>query len=158
MAPPAQSGRNEYHCLPVAPLLRGADGAARRPYPSRFPTANERNLPAGSRRSQRRHACNASVAGLEMPSLMSKLTDVRVVGTRLYFIAVRTRVPLKFGIEVTTSVTVARAGVRVADRRGRVAEGWGETPLSVQWVWPGGLPYEARHATLKDFSALLARA
>ena len=93
-----------------------------------------------------------------MPALMNKPTDIRVVGTRLYFMAVRTRVPLKFGIEVTTSVTVARAGVRVADRRGRVAEGWGETPLSVQWVWPGALPYEARHATLKDFSVLLAKA
>jgi len=89
---------------------------------------------------------------------MSKPTDIRVVGTRLHFIAVRTRVPLKFGPEVTTSVTVARARVRVADRRGRVAEGWGETPLSVQWVWPGALPYEARHATLKDFSARLAEA
>jgi L-alanine-DL-glutamate epimerase-like enolase superfamily enzyme len=93
-----------------------------------------------------------------MPPFMSKPTDIRVVGTRLHFIAVRTRVPLKFGPEVTTSVTVARACVRVVDRRGRHAEGWGETPLSVQWVWPGTLPYEARHATLKDFSVRLAGA
>jgi L-alanine-DL-glutamate epimerase-like enolase superfamily enzyme len=92
-----------------------------------------------------------------MRPLMSKPTDIRVVGTRLHFIPVRTRVPLKFGPEVTTSVTVARACVRVADRRGRLADGWGETPLSVQWVWPGALPYEARHATLKDFSARLAK-
>lgn len=93
-----------------------------------------------------------------MPPLMSKPTDIRVVATRLHFIPVRTRVPLKFGPEVTTSVTVARACVRVADRRGRLAEGWGETPLSVQWVWPGALPYEARHAALKDFSTRVAKA
>ena len=41
-----------------------------------------------------------------MPPLMSKSTDIRIIGTRLYFIAVRTRVPLKFGPEVTTSVTI----------------------------------------------------
>ena len=89
---------------------------------------------------------------------MSKPTDIRVLGTRLHFIPVRTRVPLKFGAEVTTSVTVARACVRVADRRGRVAEGWGETPLSVQWVWPGGLPYETRHTALREFCVRLAEA
>ena len=89
---------------------------------------------------------------------MSKPTDIRVLGARLYFIPVRTRVPLKFGTEVTTSVTLARACVRVIDRRGRVAEGWGETPLSVQWVWPGTLPYETRHAALREFCIRLAEA
>ncbi len=89
---------------------------------------------------------------------MNKPTDVRVLGARLYFLPVRNRVPLKFGTEVTTSVTVARACVRVADRSGRVAEGWGETPLSVQWVWPSALPYETRHTALREFCVKLARA
>ena len=89
---------------------------------------------------------------------MSKPTDIRVLGARLYFIPVRTRVPLKFGTEVTTSVTLARVCLRVADRRGRVAEGWGETPLSVQWVWPSPLPYETRHSALQEFCVMLARA
>ena len=93
-----------------------------------------------------------------MRSRMSKPTDIRVIGARLHFIPVRTRVPLKFGPEVTTSVTVARACVRVADRHGRVAEGWGETPLSVQWVWPGALPYETRHTALREFCVRLAEA
>ncbi len=87
---------------------------------------------------------------------MSKLTDVRVVGTRLYFLPIEMRMPLKFGSEVTTSVTCARACVTVEGRDGRRAEGWGETPLSVQWVWPGRLPYAERHAKLKEFCLIVS--
>ena len=87
---------------------------------------------------------------------MSKPTDVRVVATRLYFLPVRTRVPLKFGPETLTTVTCARVCLMVEDGRGRRAEGWGETPLSVQWVWPSKLPYEPRHRALKEFCVMLA--
>jgi L-alanine-DL-glutamate epimerase-like enolase superfamily enzyme len=83
---------------------------------------------------------------------MSRPTDVRVVATRLYFLPVQTRVPLKFGTETLTSVTIARVCVTVEDRQGKRAEGWGETPLSVQWVWPGQLPYTLRHEMLKRFT------
>ena len=37
------------------------------------------------------------------------------------------------------------------------AEGWGETPLSVQWVWPSALSYEERHQALCEFSCRLTR-
>ncbi len=76
----------------------------------------------------------------------------------MYFIPVRTRVPLKFGPETLTAVTCARVALEIVDRHGRRAEGWGETPLSVQWVWPGALSYEHRHRALKDFSLRLASA
>src|SRR6188768_858404 len=89
---------------------------------------------------------------------MSKPSDVRVIATRLYFLPVQTRLPLKFGTEVTTSVTCARVCVSVTDRAGKRSEGWGETPLSVQWVWPSPLPYESRHAAMKDFCVQLAAA
>lgn len=89
---------------------------------------------------------------------MKKPTDIRVTGARLYFIPIRMRLPLKFGTETVTSVTCARASVRVADRQGRTAEGWGETPLSVQWVWPGKTAYEERHQMMKDCCARLAEA
>lgn len=82
----------------------------------------------------------------------------RILSARLYFLPVRTRVPLKFGPETLTSVTCARVRLCVRDSRGRIAEGWGETPLSVQWVWPSSLPYEPRHRALKDFCVRLARA
>ncbi|MBI1371469.1 MAG: hypothetical protein GC159_01725 [Phycisphaera sp.] len=84
--------------------------------------------------------------------------DVRVTGCELYFLPVTTRVPLKFGTEALTSVTCARAKVTVADATGRTAHGWGETPLSVQWVWPSTDPYEPRHQAIKDFTTRVAEA
>ena len=89
---------------------------------------------------------------------MGKSTDIRAIDTELYWIPVETRVPLKFGTETLTYVTCARASVTVADRSGRTAVGWGETPLSVQWVWPGTLSYEERHQVLRAFCASLAKA
>ncbi len=87
-----------------------------------------------------------------------KPTDIRIVGARLYFIPIQMRLPLKFGTETVTAVTCARACVRIADRLGRTAEGWGETPSSVQWVWPSLLPYESRLEVLKKFCVSLAEA
>ena len=87
---------------------------------------------------------------------MPKPTDIQTVGAALYFLPVRTRVPLKFGSETLTEVTCARARVTVRDRKGQEATGWGETPLSVQWVWPGALPYQERHDLLKKFCVQLA--
>ena len=87
---------------------------------------------------------------------MTKPSDVKARSSTLYFLPVRTRVPLKFGPETLTEVTCARVKIGVTDRRGRFAEGWGETPLSVQWVWPSSLPYQARHERLKDFCRLLS--
>ena len=89
---------------------------------------------------------------------MSKSTDIRVIETALYCLPVRTRVPLKFGAETLTEVVCARVRVRVTDRRGKIADGWGETPLSVQWVWPSALPLALRTEALKHFCLELARA
>ncbi|HRK33187.1 MAG TPA: hypothetical protein PLJ47_01230 [Candidatus Hydrogenedentes bacterium] len=82
---------------------------------------------------------------------MEKQTDIRVLGAALYYLPIETRVPLKFGSETLTHVTCARVRVRVATRGGTAAEGWGETPLSVQWVWPGNIPYDYREAAMKSF-------
>jgi L-alanine-DL-glutamate epimerase-like enolase superfamily enzyme len=78
-----------------------------------------------------------------------KTTAIRVVGAELYFLPIKTRVPLKFGPETLTEVTCARTRVWVEDGKGNRAEGWGETPLSVQWVWPSKLSHAERHETLK---------
>jgi L-alanine-DL-glutamate epimerase-like enolase superfamily enzyme len=89
---------------------------------------------------------------------MSRPTDIRPIGATLYFLPVKNRMPLKFGKETVTSVVVARARVRVRDRQGRQAEGWGETPLSATWVWPSALTFEAREQALKEFCVKLASA
>jgi L-alanine-DL-glutamate epimerase-like enolase superfamily enzyme len=87
-----------------------------------------------------------------------KPSDVRVVGVELYFLPVETRTPLKFGTETLTSVTCARVRMIVADRAGRTMDGWGETPLSVQWAWPSSLPYSVRHEAMQEFCRVTAKA
>ncbi len=84
--------------------------------------------------------------------------DVRLAGCELYFLPVRTRVPLKFGPETLTEVTCVRVRVRVSHPTRGNAEGWGETPLSVQWVWPSELPHAERRQTLLEFCARLGAA
>lgn len=89
---------------------------------------------------------------------MPRVTDVRCTGAALYFLPVETRVPLKFGKETLTHVTCARVNVRVENARGQGADGWGETPISVTWVWPSSLSYEEREEALKELCRRLARA
>ncbi|UCG47028.1 MAG: hypothetical protein JSU94_16200, partial [Phycisphaerales bacterium] len=85
-------------------------------------------------------------------------SDIGTVSAELYFIEVVTRVPLKFGPETLTSVSCARVCVTVEDGQGRRAQGWGETPLSVQWAWPGSLSYQERHEAMRLFCRMLAEA
>lgn len=75
---------------------------------------------------------------------------------RLYFLPVQLRVPLKFGNQVLESITCARARVTIESESGKRADGWGETPLSVGWVWPAPIDFEERHTAMKDFTALIA--
>ena len=89
---------------------------------------------------------------------MAKPTDIRAASAELFFLPVETRMPLKFGPETLTHVTCARARLTVRLASGGTAIGWGETPLSVQWVWPSALPYEPRHDALKQFCIRLAKA
>ena len=74
------------------------------------------------------------------------------------FVPVETRVPLKFGTETLTSVTCSRIRLETRASSGSKVTGWGETPLSVQWVWPSMLPYTERHEALMAFSESLVAA
>jgi len=87
-----------------------------------------------------------------------KTTDISPVSVDLYFIPVETRVPLKFGPETLTSVICARACMTVANKQGQKAQGWGETPLSVQWAWPSSLGYQERCDAMQLFCRMLAEA
>ncbi|MEN6335803.1 MAG: mandelate racemase/muconate lactonizing enzyme family protein [Phycisphaerales bacterium] len=82
---------------------------------------------------------------------------IRPVAVDLYFLPVQTRVPLKFGPETLTSVICARVCMTVTDGR-KQAQGWGETPLSVQWTWPSSLSYQERCDAMQGFCVRLAEA
>ena len=83
---------------------------------------------------------------------------IHVLSTELYYLSFETRMPLKFGPETVECVTCARVKMEVSDRDGRRAVGWGETPLSVQWVWPSSLPFTNRLSWLQEFCVQLAEA
>jgi L-alanine-DL-glutamate epimerase-like enolase superfamily enzyme len=82
---------------------------------------------------------------------------VRVCGVAIYFLPVKTRVPLKFGKETLTSVTCCRVCVTIVTPDGRQSFGWGETPLSVQWAWPADATYEERHRKMMEFCLVLGK-
>ena len=90
--------------------------------------------------------------------MSSKSTDVHITGITPYLLPVTMRVPLKFGAETLTHVTCLRVGAVVEDGKGRSAEGWGETPLSVAWGWPSQLGYDERDQAFNTFCERLAKA
>ena len=88
---------------------------------------------------------------------MSKPTDIRVREAAVYFLPITLRVPLKFGPETVSSVVCLRVKVTVEGRDGRRATGWGETPLSVSWVWPSTLTVAERARRMEAFSLQIAK-
>lgn len=86
----------------------------------------------------------------------TKPTDVRITGATAFFLPITLRVPLKFGPETVTSAECLRVRVEVQDRNGRRGVGWGETPMSVSWVWPSTLSVAARLQRMRGFSVDLA--
>ena len=83
--------------------------------------------------------------------------SVQIIDASLHFLPVEMRVPLKFGSQVLTNVVCARACLKVQGTDGKTAVGWGETPLSVGWVWPSTIGYEARESALQTFTETLTR-
>ena len=90
--------------------------------------------------------------------MASNNNDVQIDSVAVNYLPVEMRMPLKFGAESVSSVTCIRVAVTVAGIEGRVATGWGETPLSVTWAWPSAtLTYQQRYDAMIEFCRILAR-
>jgi hypothetical protein len=76
--------------------------------------------------------------------------ECKVTKVTLYFLSVKTRVPLKFGAETLESAEVARVAIEVEGASGKKAVGWGETPLSAPWAWPSSLEVGVRTEVMKE--------
>ena len=82
----------------------------------------------------------------------------RVKACDLFFLPATMRVPLKFGAETIASIINARVCLHLEDGRGKIARGWGETPLSVAWAWPSSAPFKSREKRMLEFCDDLAEA
>ena len=90
--------------------------------------------------------------------MASNKNDVQIDSVAVNYLPVEMRMPLKFGAESVSSVTCIRVAVTVAGMEGRVATGWGETPLSVTWAWPSAtLTYQQRYDAMIEFCRILAK-
>ena len=90
-------------------------------------------------------------------NILKNKFDIQLFDTSLHFVPAKMRTPLSFGNQIFTEITCARAAVKVKDNVGKISLGWGETPLSVGWVWPSNLSYETRENALKEFCRILAK-
>src|SRR6185369_5091130 len=63
-------------------------------------------------------------------------TDIQVLEAQAYFQAAEPRGGFKFGNVVAGDLTLCHVRVRVANRRGAVADGWGAIFLSHYWAYP----------------------
>ncbi|MFW6338168.1 MAG: enolase C-terminal domain-like protein [Alkalispirochaetaceae bacterium] len=82
--------------------------------------------------------------------------DVRVSGISLYTFPLKTRIPLAFGRERATGISVLRAAVTVTGASGKRATGYADVPLNVQWAWPSKIPPAERLETLLGCAVELA--
>lgn len=67
---------------------------------------------------------------------MVRESDIRVIEAEAYFSDEIAREALRFGAAVAATLTLCHVRVRVENRRGLVAEGWGAVFLSHYWAFP----------------------
>lgn len=77
-------------------------------------------------------------------------SDIRILEVQPYFSVEKAREPLKFGASVMDDVTFCHVRVRVENRRGQVADGWGAIFLSDFWAFPTPrLPHAVRDRVMR---------
>src|SRR6056297_2068369 len=88
---------------------------------------------------------------------MSRISDIAIVDTALYFLPIECEQPLGFGNQTMNSVTCARVAVTVSTRNGSSATGWGEVPLNAGWAWPCEDATEPQATWMQDLCSVIAR-
>ncbi|HRL10883.1 MAG TPA: enolase C-terminal domain-like protein [Aggregatilineales bacterium] len=81
-------------------------------------------------------------------------SDIRVVDAQAHFSHEYPRAALKFGGRVAGKVTLAHVRVRVENRRGQVADGWGAILLSHYWAFPAEtVDHDTKDALMRRVTA-----
>src|SRR6056297_587105 len=75
--------------------------------------------------------------------------DIKIVSLSIYYLPVKARIPLRFGFESMTDIECLRVKAIVENGRGRIEAGWGEVPLSMQWLWPACCSIQDRLSYMK---------
>ena len=91
-------------------------------------------------------------------STFERGAEFQISACDLFFMPCTMRVPLKFGAETIDSIINARVCLHVRSASGQTLRGWGETPLSVAWAWPGSAAFKAREERMTAFCERLAEA
>ena len=88
---------------------------------------------------------------------MTKTFDVKIQDCKVEFQQVLFRTPLKFGSAVINSICCATVCMTVKNNDGKIANGYGQTPLSVGWAWPSAdLSFEYREEAMVNYCKTLA--
>lgn len=88
----------------------------------------------------------------------TRQSDIRVVETELFFDQAQPRGSFAFGAVIAGELTFCHARVRVENRRGQVADGWGAILLSYPWAYPGdGVPAAVKDEIMRRTAAAIAR-
>ncbi|HID05819.1 MAG TPA: hypothetical protein EYP10_01600, partial [Armatimonadetes bacterium] len=80
-------------------------------------------------------------------------SDIRVIEAEPIFTHEKARTPLKFGGVVMAEALFFKCRVKVENRRGNVAEGWGGIFLADFWAWPSAVvEHEQRERVMREVS------
>ena len=85
-------------------------------------------------------------------------TDIRILEIEPYYSNEKAREPLKFGAQVMDVVTFCHVRVRVENRRGQIADGWGAIFLSDFWAFPSPrIAHEKRDEVMRRVTQSLCQ-
>ena len=85
-------------------------------------------------------------------------SDNRILEIEPYFSDEKAREPLKFGAQVMDKVTFCHVRVRVENRQGKIADGWGAIFLSDFWAFPTPrIEHETRDVVMRRVTQTLCK-